>query len=285
MLAQKYDTTVTEIANENAIKNPDCIFVGQKLNIGTAQAQPASSYVSNPIPTPALAQQDNYSMIQCGGLNDIRARRYGVTTYTVKKGDTLSAIKNAHNIDTIRQLCAANNIPFDIDPKTGFTIVKRQITPGQKLLIPQMPREEKKDDIIPIARQIARMHGVREDLVLAVIEKESEFNPRACSGCGAMGLMQLMPEVAKSYGLTNPYDIVGNIDGGVRHLKWLLEKYKGNIDLVIMAYNAGPGNVDRRGANLSNYAKETQAYLPKVKELMKKYESSQPRQTGFSQTA
>ncbi len=91
-----------------------------------------------------------------------------------------------------------------------------------------------------------RGHGNRPRwLVRAVIETESNWNPRAYSHKGAGGLMQLIPTTAQKYGAYDLFDPQQNIDAGVKHLKWLLERYNGNLDLALAAYNAGEGAVDR----------------------------------------
>lgn len=92
-----------------------------------------------------------------------------------------------------------------------------------------------------------RKYGVKESLVKAVMEMESGGNPKAVSKAGAMGLMQLMPSTAKMLGVNNPFDIEENLDGGIRYLKMLLEKYEGNEELALAAYHSGPARVDKYG--------------------------------------
>lgn len=119
-----------------------------------------------------------------------------------------------------------------------------------------------KPQILNMISKIAHKHGVDEKLVKALVQQESGFNPNAKSHCGAMGLMQLMPGTAKTLGVTDPYNPVQNVDGGVRHLKWLLSKYHGNVILSLAAYNAGSGAIDKYG-DVPPYA-ETQNYVKKI---------------------
>ncbi len=118
------------------------------------------------------------------------------------------------------------------------------------------------DDIII---RHATSHGVRVDLVRAVIQTESAFDPSARSSKGAMGLMQLMPDTAADYGVINPYDPDENVRGGVAYLRNLLDRYDGNEELALAAYNAGPSTVDRYGQKVPPY-RETRTYLNRIRE-------------------
>lgn len=112
-------------------------------------------------------------------------------------------------------------------------------------------------------REASQKYNVPVQLVNAVIKQESAFNPKAVSHCGAQGLMQLMPATGKAYGCQNAFDPKQNIMAGTSFLSDLLKKYKGDVELALAGYNAGPGNVAKYGNQVPPF-KETQDYVVKV---------------------
>ena len=120
-----------------------------------------------------------------------------------------------------------------------------------------------RDKFEPLVQEHARRHALRPELVRAVIQVESGFNPQARSPRGAMGLMQLMPKTAAELGVRNPYDPAENIRGGCTYLRKLMDRYNGNEELALAAYNAGAEAVDRHGKTVPPY-RETRDYVKRV---------------------
>ena len=118
-----------------------------------------------------------------------------------------------------------------------------------------------KTEYVRLACDAAKKYGVDERLVLAVIDKESKFKNNLTSPAGAQGLMQLMPSTARGLGVTNPMDPAQNIDGGVRLLKQLLDKYNGNVKNALAAYNWGEGNLSKYFAGKKDMPAETKDYI------------------------
>lgn len=117
--------------------------------------------------------------------------------------------------------------------------------------------------LAPMIQDSAMRNGVPVELICGVILQESGGNARAKSPAGAEGVMQLMPATAKRFGVTNSYDAAQNIEGGTKYLKFLLDRFKGDVKLAVAAYNAGEGAVEKHGNKIPPY-RETQNYVPKV---------------------
>jgi soluble lytic murein transglycosylase-like protein len=124
-----------------------------------------------------------------------------------------------------------------------------------------------------IIEEIARTYGLESALIHAVVSVESAYRVTAVSKKGAGGLMQLMPETAQRYGVTDRFDPVQNLHGGARYLTDLLKMFNGDIRLTLAAYNAGENNVIKYGNQIPPF-QETRSYVPKVMELYRKYQGT-----------
>lgn len=120
-------------------------------------------------------------------------------------------------------------------------------------------------DYISIIQEKAETYDIDPSLIKAVIETESNWNSSAISRKGAMGLMQLMPSTATDMDVHNPFNPEENIEGGTRYLRYLLERFKGDLTLALAAYNAGPNTVEKYGF-IPPY-NETRQYVSKVLSL------------------
>jgi len=124
------------------------------------------------------------------------------------------------------------------------------------------------DEIYAAVEKYSNEYGIDKNLILSIIKKESNFNKYAISSAGAKGLMQIMDTNSEYYGVENPYDIEENIKTGTKLLSSYIEKYDGDLQMALMAYNAGPGTMQKRGAitssDLYKMPEETQNYVPSV---------------------
>jgi soluble lytic murein transglycosylase-like protein len=118
-------------------------------------------------------------------------------------------------------------------------------------------------EIEQLIERVAEKVSLAPELIRSVVAAESDFQPGAVSHAGAQGLMQLMPATAAELGVRDSFDPEQNLLGGSRYLKQLLDKYDGDLDKTLAAYNWGQGNVDRKG--LQQMPRETRDYLAKVK--------------------
>ena len=146
------------------------------------------------------------------------------------------------------------------DPKTDEPDQKKatEETPVDTGVLSQTPYGE-------IISAMSEAHGVDPMLVRALIQVESNYRPRAKSQRGAMGLMQLMPATAREHKVRNPYDPKANIAAGVKHLKGLIDRFDGALDMALAAYNAGEGAVKKFGG-IPPY-RETRTYVSKILSL------------------
>jgi soluble lytic murein transglycosylase-like protein len=167
------------------------------------------------------------------------------------------------------------------DPRTG-KLVRKEIVTGKPadarpaVDTPERPRlpEVHSAAINEAVERFAATQSLPPQLVHSVIKVESNYNPQAVSSKGARGLMQLMPDTARRFGVADPFDPIDNIQGGTRYLKYLLDLYKGDSLLALAAYNAGEGAVEKYGA-IPPYP-ETLNYLMLVGRQMQKTAATAP---------
>mgnify|MGYP001598498616 FL=1 len=129
------------------------------------------------------------------------------------------------------------------------------------------------EHFVPLVEEAALEHSIDGDLLKAVITAESGYDPQAVSSKGAVGLMQLMPETARRYGVRNLYDPAQNIRGGAQYLRDLMRKYNNDLSLTLAAYNAGEQAVVRYGNRIPPF-RETRLYVPRVIGLYQQYQLS-----------
>ena len=150
-----------------------------------------------------------------------------------------------------------------------FRKVPMKVPEGLAINPPARVAPPDDDTYDKVIRRLGRRHGVEPALVKAVIAAESAFDRKAVSHAGAQGLMQLMPATADELGVIAPFQAYENIDGGVRYLRAMLDRY-GDVHRALAAYNAGPRAVDRYGG-IPPY-RETQAYVTRVLAYYRGYE-------------
>ena len=182
----------------------------------------------------------------------------------INSSSQASAMKRAAELEVmIEQKTKAVDIQ---KPQQSFAETLKVVPPTDFKYQIQEPINASKVDIQRMVSSACEKHKVDPKLVMAVIQQESNFNQNAISKVGAQGLMQLMPATAKSLGVNNAFNPEENINGGVKYLKTLLDRFNGNKILALAAYNAGPNAVDKHNG-IPPY-KETQNY---VRNILKNY--------------
>ena len=161
---------------------------------------------------------------------------------------------NGHLVLSDHPKAGAQRAPAYVVPQSESIRTTRSVDTSKSSLY---------DELISVN---AHLQGIRSDLVRAVVQVESGFNAWAKSPKGAIGLMQLMPETMRQFGVRDAYNPAENIRGGVAYLKQLLDRYSNNEVLALAAYNAGPGAVDKHGQTVPPY-KETQNYVQRINKI------------------
>ena len=196
-----------------------------------------------------------------------------VSLLTVCFSGTNVVAENIYSFVDARGVMHFSNVPDDPRYKKveglGQPVVRLKPAPSAKM-------------IHQTIADTSQQHRVDPALVRAVIKAESSFNAGAVSRKGAMGLMQLMPQTALSLNLTNPYDPQQNISGGVRHLRYLLDRFQGNVPLALAAYNAGETRVSRE-SRVPRIG-ETREYVRRVLRYYKDYRQQDLRTLASIET-
>lgn len=156
-------------------------------------------------------------------------------------------------------------------PSTPRYAGMRRVAYAPEPVVTRRARPVDSNQFNPLVEKAAREHQIDQDLLRAVIAVESGYDPNAVSRKGAVGLMQLMPQTARRYGVRNMYDPAQNIQGGARYLRDLMGKFNNDLPLVLAAYNAGEDAIARHGNRIPPY-RETRSYVPRVLDFYRQYQ-------------
>ena len=188
----------------------------------------------------------------------------GVLSMQPVWADVLISTPNAGTANVINIQINSDHAAMNLKPATQIVVVPEAYTGkplyhiADKILYDRM------------VNKIALTYGLESELLHAVISVESRYSPKAVSKAGAIGLMQLMPDTAKRYGVVDPLDPLQNLRGGARYLRYLLKKYNNDRHLALAAYNAGEASVAKYGNQIPPYP-ETTNYVPRVMGYYRKY--------------
>ena len=189
-----------------------------------------------------------------------------------QSSDTLNQLASAaSNVQTARQVqqkyYTGQNL-LDIPLVINGSSVNYNSTSSASSYTPSNTSKAELEKIYSAVKKAAKDYGIDENLIYAIIKQESDFDSTCTSSVGAAGLMQIMPSNFSHLGISNAYDVNQNVNGGTKLLKEYLNQYGGDIQMALMAYNGGPGTMQRRGVSSSSdlykMPLETQNYVPKV---------------------
>lgn len=166
----------------------------------------------------------------------------------------------------VSQTPVAGGLPFDPHRPVAVRPSSRPVP--ATAAPPRLPRvpDARRVRWSPLITQVAAEHAVDAHLLHAIISVESAYNAEARSHAGALGLMQVIPATGKRFGANNLLDPLQNLRAGTAYLVWLNKRFNGNLDLMLAAYNAGEGAVQRHGNRIPPYT-ETRQYVAKVTAL------------------
>ncbi len=199
----------------------------------------------------------------------VRANKWLMITLLIAMPGVHTAFADIYTFKDANGIIHLTNVPTD----PSYTLALREGRPMDVTIeASSQDVRTRQHRYLHLVEKVAREHNIDPALINAVITVESSFDPRAISNKGAVGLMQLMPETASRYGVTDRYNPEENVRAGAVYLRDLMLRYDGNIPLALAAYNAGEEAVERYGNQIPPN-RETPAYVTKVMEL---YRRSRP---------
>lgn len=182
---------------------------------------------------------------------------------------SMGAFSNQASADVYKYVAPNGTVYYtDQPPNSNYKLILRSTT--RSMPKTSVSLEKNKNQFSPLINSVAQKHRLDPKLLHAVIRVESAYDPKAISHKGAVGLMQLMPETAKRYGVTDLRDPNQNLEGGARYLRDLLGMFNSDLRLALAGYNAGENAVIRHNHKIPPYP-ETQDYVKRVLDLYGRY--------------
>ncbi|HEY5674641.1 MAG TPA: lytic transglycosylase domain-containing protein [Malonomonas sp.] len=238
----------------------------------------ANTQVNSPRPlstaAPRQHQQSFETLLGAAATNSLSAQAVAREANELVRLASLQLLQGLFDLDleatddSVSALLTKSDSRFELPSATSqkLDLYARARPENQPSLL--APPQNSREQIEQLIDRVAQQVSLAPELIRSVVSAESNFSPDAVSSAGAQGLMQLMPATARELEVTDSFDPQQNLLGGSRYLKQLLDKYDGDLDRALAAYNWGQGNVDRKG--LAQMPQETRDYLVKVKQGLTK---------------